>query len=221
MSTSTLALSGNIAEYYAEHAFREAPVLVELREVTASKTGGDAQMQIAPEQGAFMAMIVRLMNASRIIEIGTFTGYSSLAMALANPAVRITAVDVSADFTAIAREFWKKAGVESRITLRLDGGHAAISDLLGTGEAGEFDLAFLDADKTSYDAYYEGVLQLLRPGGLVMIDNVLWSGDVADRSKADADTVALRKLNDKIKSDSRIEFITVPIGDGLTLAQKR
>lgn len=221
MSTSTLALNGAISTYYADHSYREAPVLADLRRVTAEKTGGDAQMQIAPEQGAFMGMIVRLMNATRIIEIGTFTGYSSLAMALANPAAHVTAVDVSEEFTAIARAHWKKAGVADRITLRLDGGHAAIADLLKQGKAGKFDAAFLDADKPSYDAYYEGVLQLLRPGGLVMIDNVLWGGDVADESKTDADTAAFRKLNGKIKADARVEFVMVPIGDGLTLAIKK
>jgi caffeoyl-CoA O-methyltransferase len=221
MSTSTLALTGAIAGYYAEHACREPAILAELRKATAEKTGGDAGMQIAPEQGAFMAMLVRLMNATRILEIGTFTGYSSLAMALANPAARITAVDVSETFTAMAREFWQRAGVAEHITLRLDGGHAAIAALLAQGSEASFDLAFIDADKTSYDAYYEGVLRLLRPGGLVMIDNVLWGGEVANPAKTDADTVALRALNDKIKADTRIDLAMVPIGDGLTLAQKK
>jgi predicted O-methyltransferase YrrM len=221
MSTSTLALTGAIAGYYSQHACREPAILAELRKATAEKTGGDAVMQIAPEQGALMGMIVRLMKATRIIEIGTFTGYSSLAMALANPTARITAVDVSEEFTSIAREHWEKAGVADRISLRLDGGHAAIADLLNQGKAGQFDLAFLDADKPSYDAYYEGVLQLLRPAGLIMIDNVLWGGDVADPARTDADTEAFRKLNAKIKADARVELSMVPIGDGLTLAMKR
>jgi predicted O-methyltransferase YrrM len=220
MSTSTLPLTGAIADYFSKHAYREAAVLAELRKATAESTGGDAVMQIAPEQGAFMAMIVRLMGAKRILEIGTFTGYSSLAMALANPEARITAIDVSEAYTAIAREHWRKAGVADRVTLRLDGGHAAIADLLGQGRAGQFDLAFIDADKPSYDAYYEGALQLLRPGGLVMIDNVLWGGDVADPGKTDADTEAFRKLNAKIMADPRVALSMVPIGDGLTLAQK-
>ncbi len=183
------------------------------------KLGGDAAMQIGPEQGAFMGMIAALMGAREIVEFGTFTGYSSLAMLLASEA-RITCIDVSEQFTSIARDYWKNAGVGSRVTLRLDGGHAAIADLLGQGRAGSFDLCFIDADKPSYDAYYEGALKLLRMGGLIMIDNVLWGGDVADPAKTDADTTALRALNSKIKSDARVALAMVPIGDGLTLARK-
>jgi predicted O-methyltransferase YrrM len=219
MSNATLALTDAIAEYYCSHAFREPAILAELRAVTAEKTGGDANMQIAPEQGAFMGMIAALMGAKEILEFGTFTGYSSLAMLLAGEA-RITCVDVSEEFTAIAREYWKKAGVEGRVTLRLDGGHVAMADLLAQGRTGTFDLCFIDADKTSYDAYYEGALKLLRRGGLIMIDNVLWSGDVADPSKTDADTAALRALNARVKSDARVALAMVPIGDGLTLARK-
>jgi predicted O-methyltransferase YrrM len=219
MANTTINLTGAIAEYYGAHAYREPLLLAELRAVTAAKTGGDANMQIAPEQGAFMGMIAALMGAREILEFGTFTGYSSLAMLLAG-AARITCVDVSAEFTAIAREHWKKAGVEDRVTLKLDGGHKAIADLLVQGRAGSFDLCFIDADKTGYDAYYEGALRLLRQGGLIMIDNVLWGGDVADPAKTDADTDALRALNRKIKSDDRVTHAMVPIGDGLTLARK-
>jgi predicted O-methyltransferase YrrM len=219
MANTTLPLTGLIAEYYGENAYREPLLLAELRKATAAATGGDANMQIAPEQGAFMGMIAALMNAREILEIGTFTGYSSLAMLLASKA-DITCVDVSEEFTSIAREHWKKAGVESRVTLRLDGGHAAIADLLVKGRAASFDLCFIDADKTGYDAYYEGALKLLRPGGLIMIDNVLWGGEVADPAKTDDDTQALRKLNAKIKSDARVAIAMVPIGDGLTLARK-
>jgi predicted O-methyltransferase YrrM len=219
MSNTTISLSGAIAVYYQQHAYNEPPLLAELRTVTARKTGGDANMQIAPEQGAFMGMMAALMGAKEILEIGTFTGYSSLAMLMACEA-RITCVDVSEEFTALARAFWTKAGVESRVTLRLDGGQGAIADLLAQGRAGTFDLCFIDADKTSYDAYYEGALKLLRKGGLIMIDNVLWGGDVADASKTDADTAALRALNTKIKADARVTLSMVPIGDGLTLAHK-
>ena len=219
MSTTTINLSGAIAAYYASHAYREPAVLAQLRSATAEKTGGSAAMQIAPEQGAFMGLIAGVMDAQHILEIGTFTGYSSLAMALGSQA-HITAVDVSAEWTAIARDHWHKAGVADRFTLRLDGGHAAIADLLKAGRAGHFDLCFIDADKTSYDAYYEGALKLLRAGGLIMIDNVLWDGAVADSSKKDADTTALRALNNKIKSDARVSLAMVPIGDGLTLARK-
>ncbi len=219
MSNTTITLTGAIATYYGSHASNEPAILAELRALTAKKTGGNANMQIAPEQGAFMGTIAAIMGARHILEIGTFTGYSSLAMSLASNA-HVTAVDVSAEWTAIAREFWQKAGVASRITLRLDGGHDAIADLLKQGRAGTFDLCFIDADKSSYDAYYEGALKLLRVGGLIMIDNVLWSGSVANKSKKDADTLALRALNTKIKGDTRVNLSMVPIGDGLTLARK-
>jgi len=219
MSNTTINLTGAIATYYNGHAYREPAVLAELRSITARKAGGNAGMQIAPEQGAFMGMIAGLMEARHIIEIGTFTGYSSLAMALGSKA-HITAVDVSEEWTSIARDHWLKSGVASRITLRLDGGHAAIADLLARGRGGQFDLCFIDADKSSYDAYYEGALTLLRVGGLVMIDNVLWGGEVADNSINDADTSALRALNTKIRSDPRVSLAMVPIGDGLTLARK-
>lgn len=218
MSTTSVILEGAILDYYRAYAYREPAILAELRARTAS-FGDDAIMQIAPEQGAFMGMIAQLMGARKILEIGTFTGYSSLAVALASEA-HITAVDVSEEWTAIARSFWKKAGVENRITLRLDGGHAAIADLLAKGEAGHFDMIFLDADKSSYDAYYEGGLKLLRKGGLMLVDNVLWGGDVADLKKTDADTSALRALNAKIAADPRVTHCMLPIADGLTLARK-
>ncbi len=218
MTKTSIGLSGAVLKYYQAHAYNEPAVLAELRAETA-KLGGNAQMQIAPEQGAFMGIMAGLMNAHEILEIGTFTGYSSLAMALACKA-HITAVDVSEEWTAIARRHWKKAGVEDRITLRLDGGHAAIGDLLKQGRAGTLDLCFIDADKTSYDAYYEGALKLLRAGGLVMIDNVLWGGDVANPKKKDADTSALKALNAKIKADARVTLAMLPIADGLTLARK-
>jgi predicted O-methyltransferase YrrM len=218
MSNSTLPLTGAVASYYLSHGFREATVLAELRAETAG-LGGEANMQIAPEQGAFMGMVAAMMGAKAILEIGTFTGYSSLAMALASHA-RVTCVDVSERFTAMARIYWAKAGVADRIALRLDGGAAAIADLIAHGREATFDLCFIDADKPSYDAYYEGALKLLRTGGVVMIDNVLWGGDVANADKHDADTVALRTLNDKIKADARVEMVMVPIGDGLTMVRK-
>jgi predicted O-methyltransferase YrrM len=219
MSTATIVLTPQIYNYFAAHAYREPMILAELRAETA-KLGGDANMQIAPEQGAFMGIIAGLMDAREIIEFGTFTGYSSLAMAMASKA-RVTAVDVSEQWTAIARRYWTKAGIADRMTLRLDGGIAAIADLLKNGKSGHFDLAFIDADKTNYDSYYEGALKLLRSGGLILIDNVLWSGDVANPHKVDADTVALRNLNDKIVKDQRVDLCMVPIGDGLTMARKR
>ena len=215
----TIGLTGALEAYYATHAFREAPVLGELRAETA-KLGGNAGMQIGPEQGAFMGLLIKLMGARRVIEFGTFTGYSSLAMALAG-ATRITCADVSKEFTDIARRFWQKAGVADRIELHLDGGKAVIARCLAAGEEGSFDLAFIDADKSGYDAYYEGALQLLRAGGLVLVDNTLWDGDVADPAKQDADTLAIRAINDKILKDDRVEICLVPICDGLTMARKK
>lgn len=220
MSTSTISLTGAIAAYYNLLGHREPLLLSQLRAETKQRTGSYASMQIAPEQGAFMGLLAVIMGAKAILEIGTFTGYSSLAMALHAHEAMITTVDVREEFTTIAQEYWEKAGAASRITLRLDGGQAAIADLLAQGRAECFDLCFIDADKTGYDEYYEGALKLLKRGGLVMIDNVLWDGDVADASKRDADTEALRALNLKIHADERAEMVMVPIGDGMTLVRK-
>lgn len=218
MTGKTIGLTGSLYDYYAAHAYREPQVLTELRDET-SKLGGNATMQIGPEQGAFMGLLVKLMGAKRILEFGTFTGYSSLAMALAG-AEHITCADISKEWTDIGRRYWRKAGVDNRIDLHLDGGDAVIARLLADGKAGSFDLTFIDADKTGYDAYYEGALKLLRAGGLVLIDNVLWGGDVSDLAKTDADTQAIRALNDKLAKDSRVEICMVPICDGLTMARK-
>ncbi len=217
MAGKTIGLEGRLYEYYAAHAWREDEILKELRAETAKLS--QANMQIGPEQGAFMALLVKLMGARRILEIGTFTGYSTLAMALAGD-VRITAADVSEEWTKIARRYWQKAGAVHRIELHLDGGAAVIDRLLKAGEAGRFDLAFIDADKSGYNAYYEGALKLLRSGGCVLIDNTLWGGDVADPGKTDADTTAIRALNAKIAADPRVEFVIIPICDGLTMARK-
>lgn len=218
MAGKTIGLSGALHEYYATHAYREPVILRDLRAETA-KLGGQSAMQIGPEQGAFMGLLVKLMGARRVIEFGTFTGYSALSMALAG-ATRITCADVSRDWTDIGRKYWSKAGMADRIDLHLDGGNAVIERLLNNGEAGTIDLSFIDADKTGYDAYYEGSLKLLRPGGLILVDNVLWGGDVADPTKTDADTQAIRALNGKLLNDARVEICMVPICDGLTMARK-
>lgn len=214
----TIGISGALETYYAAHAYREPAFLKDLREETA-KHGGESVMQIGPEQGAFLSLIVKLMGARRVIEFSTFAGYSSLAIALAG-ASRITCADVSKEWTDIARRFWQKAGVADRIDLHLDGGNAVIARALAEGEAGRFDLAFIDADKSGYDGCYEGALKLLRPGGLVLVDNTLWSGDVADPEKRDADTGAIRALNAKLVADPRVEICLLPICDGLTMARK-
>jgi predicted O-methyltransferase YrrM len=219
VSNKSIGLSDDLCRYYETVAFREPAILKELRAET-EKLGGVFSMQIGPEQGAFMAMLVQLTSPKRILEIGTFTGYSSLAMALAGDA-QITAADMSEEWTNVARRYWKRAGVDGRIELRLGPGVQAISALLSEGGAASFDMMFIDADKASYDSYYEGGLKLLRRGGLMLIDNVLWDGKVADASVNDPDTSALRALNEEIAADERVDFVMVPICDGLTMARKR
>ena len=218
MTGKTIGLEGRLNDYYAAHAYREPEILKDLRLETAKLD--NARWQIGPEQGAFMAMLVKLMGAKRIVEIGTFTGYSSLAMALSGD-VKIIAADVSEEWTKVARKYWKKAGVDGRIDLRLGPGAETIQQLLKSGEAGRFDLMFIDADKTSYDIYYEGGLKLLRTGGVMLIDNVLWRGSVADPWVKDKSTVALRTLNTKIMADTRVDLVMVPICDGVTMARKK
>jgi predicted O-methyltransferase YrrM len=220
MSLRTLSLTDDIYRYLLEHSLREAPVLARLRAVTAGLP--TANMQISPDQGQFLQMLVRLVGARRCLEIGTYTGYSSLAVALALPADgRVIACDVSAEWTQIARQFWKEAGVEGRIDLRLQPALKTLHELLAGGDASSFDFAFIDADKTSYVAYYERVLELLRPGGVIAVDNTLWGGAVANRDINDEDTVALRAFNEHVHRDTRVDISLVPIGDGLTLARKK
>lgn len=220
MSNRTIALTDALHEYLLAVSLREPPVLRELRAETAALP--KANMQIAPEQGQFMALLVRLTGARRCLEIGVFTGYSSLAVALALPDDgRILACDVSEEWTAVARRYWRAAGVAQRIDLRLAPALETLDRLLADGERGSYDLAFIDADKASYAAYYERALELLRPGGLVVVDNTLWSGRVLDPAITDADTVALRRFNELVHADERVDLSLVPIGDGLTLARKR
>ncbi len=220
MSNGSIGLDEALNEYLVRVGVREHPVLAELRRQTAELPA--AQMQIAPEEGALLAILVRLLPARRILEIGTFTGYSSTAMALAQPdGGRITCCDVSREWTDIARRAWADAGVDDRVDLRLGPAVATLDELLGAGGAGSYDLAFIDADKASYDVYYERSLQLVRSGGLIAIDNVLWSGRVADPADDDEDTTAIRDLNAKIAADERVEIVMVPIADGVTLARIR
>lgn len=220
MSNRTLSLTDALYGYLIDVSLREAPVLRELREETAGLS--QRSMQIAPEQGQFMALLVRLMGARHCLEVGVFTGYSSLAVALALPPEgRIVACDVSEEWTAIARRYWARAGVADRIRLELAPALQTLDGLIAGGEAGTYDLAFIDADKTNYLEYYERVLRLLHPGGLIVVDNTLWSGRVADPAVVDADTVALRRFNEALHRDERVDLSLVPIGDGLTLARKR
>lgn len=220
MSNRTIGLDGRLYDYLCAVSLREPPVLARLRAETAALA--EARMQIAPEQGQFMAMLVRLLNAREIIEIGTFTGYSALAMALALPPDgRIVACDVNAAWTTIAKTYWREAGVAARIDLRLAPAMETLEALLADGDADRFDFAFIDADKTGYPAYYEACLKLVRPGGLIAVDNTLWDGRVADDSVQDADTRAIRAFNASLHDDSRVDLSLVPIGDGLTLARRR
>jgi predicted O-methyltransferase YrrM len=220
MTSRHLQITDPIQRYLVEHSVREPEVLARLRETTASMP--QAQMQIGPEQGQLMALLAKLVGARRCIEVGVFTGYSSLAVALALPeAGRIVACDVSEEWTAIARRFWREAGVEHKIELKLQPAVRTLEQLLAAGEAGRYDFAFIDADKPAYDTYYELLLKLLRPGGLITLDNTLWSGHVADPDHRDPNTVAMRALNDKLHRDERIDVSLLPVGDGLTLARKR
>jgi predicted O-methyltransferase YrrM len=219
MDERNVNLDTRLYAYLREHSLREHPVLRELREATAGMR--HSGMQISPEQGQFMALLARMLNARRTIEIGVFTGYSSLAVALALPADgQVIACDVSEEWTTMARRYWEKAGVAGRIDLRLAPAVQTLDALLAAGEAGRFDFAFIDADKSRYPDYYERCLKLLRTGGLVVADNTLWSGKVADAGVQDEDTKALRVFNDAVHRDGRVAMSLLPIGDGVTLAVK-
>jgi caffeoyl-CoA O-methyltransferase len=208
-----------LMEYLSRVGAREAAAQIHCRQETQKLPM--AMMQIAPEQGAFLALLAKLTNAKHYVEIGTFTGYSALSVALAMPADgKVVALDVSKEFTDRARGYWQEAGVADKIDLRLGPGIAALDKMIKAQE-GPFDLAFIDADKTNYDGYYERVLKLLRSGGLIALDNMLWSGAVADPKITDPDTAALRALNAKIHADPRVDMALATVGDGVMLARKR
>lgn len=220
MSSRTLSLDDRLYDYLLKKSLREAAALAALRAETASHPR--VNMQIAPEQAQFMQLLVRLMGARRTIEIGVFTGYSSLAVALALPADgHLLACDVSAEYTAIARRHWQRAGVAHKIELVIAPALATLDARLEAGDAGSYDFAFIDADKGGYRAYYERLLHLVRPGGLIAVDNTLWNGAVADPGDRSADTLAIREFNDRLLADERVDLSLVPIGDGLTLARRR
>jgi len=219
MGKQPLQISDRLYQYILEVGFRDDPLLKALRDETARLPAG--VMQISPEQGQFMALLAQLMGVRKAIEIGTFTGYSSLCVARALPADgRLICCDVSEEYTAVARRYWSQAGIAAKIDLRLAPALETL-DSLKRSAAGSFDMVFIDADKTSYQQYYEAALDLLRPGGVILIDNVLWSGDVADPAVQDDDTAALRCLNNSIATDQRVDYCLLPIADGLTIARKR
>jgi caffeoyl-CoA O-methyltransferase len=220
MANRTIALTDRLHDYLVDVSVREPPLLRELREETAKLPM--AMMQISAEQGQFMRLLVELIGARRAVEVGTFTGYSALCVAEAmGPQGRLVCCDVSPDYTAVARRYWARAGLTERIDLRLGPAVATLDQLLAEGAAGTIDFVFIDANKPDYDAYFERALRLLRPGGLIAIDNVLWGGTVADPTVDDEDTNAIRALNRKLATDERVSLSLVPIGDGLTLARKR
>ncbi len=215
-----VTMTDTLYRYLVAHSVREHPVLAELREETAKLP--QAVMQIGADQGQFMALLAKLTGAKRCLEVGVFTGYSSLSVALALPGDgTIVALDVSEEWTAIARRYWKKAAVEKKIDLRLGPALETLDTLVSRGESARFDFAFIDADKGNYLGYYERCLALVRPGGLIAVDNTLWSGDVADPANQKPDTVSLRAFNDALHHDERVDLALLPVGDGLTLARKR
>ncbi len=219
MTNRNLNFDDTLYAYLVDHTLREHPAQVALRAATA--THSRAGMQIGPDQGQFMALLVKLLGARRTIEIGVFTGYSSLTVALALPDDgHVLACDISEEYTCIGRPYWQEAGVAHKIDLRLAPALETLDAQLAAGAAGHYDFAFIDADKTGYDAYYERCLQLVRPGGLIAIDNALWGGLVA-RPANDADTLALQQLNAKVRDDERVDMALVAIGDGLMLARRR
>ncbi len=220
MSNLTLGLDPILQSYLLDVSLREPEVLHQLRQETAQQPM--ARMQIAPEQGQLMALLVQLLGAKRTLDIGVFTGYSALVVALALPPDgQVVACDVSEEYTAIARRYWQQAGVAHKVDLRIAPALDTLDQLLVDGQAGTFDFAFIDADKSNYQNYYERSLQLVRTGGVIAIDNVLWHGDVADPSITDNRTEAIRAFNRNVHEDQRVSISMVPIADGLTLAMKR
>ncbi len=220
MSNRMTPLDDALYDYLSSVSLREPDVLRRLREETAKMP--QHNMQIGPEQGQFMALLIELTGARKCLEVGTFTGYSALAVALALPDDgRLIACDISEEFTALGKPFWEEAGVAGKIDLRIGPALDTLDALIEGGESGTFDFAFIDADKVNYLGYFQRALDLARPGGLICVDNVLWNGAVADPSRDDEDTEAIRAFNAALTNDPRISLSMLPVGDGLTLARKR
>jgi predicted O-methyltransferase YrrM len=219
MSRESIGLDERLNRYVASCGDPEHPVAAELRQLTGKMA--EASMQISPEQGQLLAFLAKLVGARNTLEIGTFTGYSALWVALALPADgRVVACDVSREWTDVARRYWRKAGVAERIDLRLGPAAATLAALERDGWSGRFDLAFIDADKGGYEDYFESALRLVRPGGVIALDNMLWSGRVADPKARDSTTRLIRDLNAAIAADPRVDRIMVPLGDGLMVARR-
>jgi caffeoyl-CoA O-methyltransferase len=208
-----------MGDYIRDITLREPSILARLREETAANP--QSGMQVSPEQGQYLALMARLIGARRTLEVGTFTGYSSLVVALALPEDgQIIACDVNKEWTDVARRYWNEAGVAHKIELRLAPALETLQALLASGGKNTFDFAFIDADKSNYQAYFDSAIELIRPGGLIAVDNVLWHGRVIDPAEQDRDTLAVREFNRKLHTDARVEISLVPMGDGLTLARK-
>lgn len=219
MAGKSLALSETLYNYILSSSLREPAILKSLREATAKLPM--SRMQIAPEQGQFMALLIKLISAKKTLEVGVFTGYSALVTALALPNDgKIIACDKDERYTNMAKPYWERANVSHKIDLRIASAQLTLQQLITDGQENTFDFAFIDADKRSYPIYYEQVLKLVRPGGLIAIDNVLWSGRVADPNNTDKRTIAIREFNQKLHQDKRVDISLVPISDGLTLAMK-
>ncbi|QLH43088.1 MAG: class I SAM-dependent methyltransferase [Coxiellaceae bacterium] len=221
MANRTIVMNNQLYNYLIQHSVRETPLLAELRQTTAQRFPNTAEMQISPEQGQFLAFLAELIGAKRALEVGTYTGYSSLCVASILPADgQLVACDINAEWTDLAREFWQRAGVEQKIDLQLRPALMTLNDLLAAGAANSFDFAFIDADKNNYSAYYEATLKLLRPGGLIVIDNVFQDGRVAMPEHQEPNVLSLRALNEKLYQDERISISMVPMSDGITLVRK-
>lgn len=220
MFKNTLGLPDLLHDYILDNSLKELPILAELRQETEHHK--QARMQISPDQGQLIALLIRLMSARRVLEIGVFTGYSSLTIALALPIDGVlVACDISEEYTAIAKRYWRQAGVQDKIDLRIAPALQTLDSLLESGQAETFDFAFVDADKANYSNYYDRALKLLRPGGLMAIDNVLWSGRVADMQSTDKIVQTMRVFNEKVAQDDRVQVSLLPLGDGITLALKK
>lgn len=220
MFKNTLGLPDLLHDYILDNSLKELPILAELRQETEHHK--QARMQISPDQGQLISLLIRLMSARRVLEIGVFTGYSSLTIALALPIDGVlVACDISEEYTAIAKRYWRQAGVQNKIDLRIAPALQTLDSLLESGQAETFDFAFVDADKANYSNYYDRALKLLRPGGLMAIDNVLWSGRVADMQSTDKIVQTMRIFNEKVAQDDRVQVSLLPLGDGITLALKK
>lgn len=220
MSANTLNLTPAVYAYYQKISLRESDILQKLRAQTRKMSTG--HMQISPEQGQFMGLLIELIGAKKTLDIGVFTGYSALSVAMALPKEgKVIACDTNVEWTKIAKRFWEEAGLANKIDLRLAPALDTLQSLIDGGEAGTFDFAFIDADKINYLNYYEKTLILLRKGGLIAIDNVLRGGNVADSSVSDSATCIIREMNEKLLADNRVTISMLAIGDGLTLARKR